>query len=139
MKVGTLMCIAVVFIGVSMLQYVNGGKKVTDKKLENWIEKKDKDNYEKKTSPYELDDLKSEPEIPKHGKELLDMLEVIQYIITDVFNNKEFRKFMIKRFLHNYVPHATDFLKRINKLKMEMDPKSAKIDEQRDEKMKNSL
>lgn len=39
----------------------------------------------------------------KNGDKVEDLIEVIQYVITNMFNNQEFRTFMIKRFLHNYV------------------------------------
>lgn len=54
----------------------------------------------------ETADVKTNPKLAGNG-DIQDLLEVIQYVITDALNNKEFRQFMIKRFLHNYVPQST--------------------------------
>lgn len=85
------------------VQNVDGGKRVSEKKLANWSNKnKHKDDVSLKTV-----DLKNNPEIVEQGNDLGDLLAVIQYIITDVLNNNEFRQFIIKRFLHNSVPQST--------------------------------
>lgn len=47
--------------------------------------------------------LKNYPGKLKKEDKVEDLIEVIQYVITNTFNNQEFRTFMIKRFLHNYV------------------------------------
>lgn len=74
---------------------------MTDKKLKNWTEKKG-DVYNDQMNLGGVD-LKDNVELKKHGNELEDLLEVIQYVITNTINNREFRMFLIKRFLHNYV------------------------------------
>lgn len=51
--------------------------------------------------------LKNNPDITNKGDEMTRLIEVIQYVISDAFNNEEFRMFMIKRFLHNYLPQGT--------------------------------
>lgn len=84
------------------MQDVNGGNNVSKKKLQKWDQTiKDMD----RGSNFENIDLKTNQKLPEKG-DLQDLLEVIQYVITDAFNNKEFRQFMIKRFLHNYVPQG---------------------------------
>jgi len=80
---------------------------VTDKKLKNWTEKKG-DVYDNQMNFGEVD-LKDNVELKKHGNELEDLLEVIQYVITNTINNREFRMFLIKRFLHNYVKDGTKY------------------------------
>lgn len=80
---------------------------MTDKKLKNWTEKKG-DVYDNQMNFGEVD-LKDNVELKKHGNELEDLLEVIQYVITNTINNREFRMFLIKRFLHNYVKDGTKY------------------------------
>ncbi|KAF0773476.1 ACYPI43360 protein [Aphis craccivora] len=134
MKGRTLICITIV-LGVSMLQDVRGGKTVTDKKLKNWTEKKG-DVYDNQMNFGEVD-LKDNVELKKHGNELEDLLEVIQYVITNTINNREFRMFLIKRFLHNYVKDASEYLDKVKELKRSMDPKAAKKDDEKDKAMKS--
>lgn len=89
------------------VQDVRGGKTVTDKKLKNWTEKKE-DVYNDNMKLGEVD-LKNNAKLKKYGNELKDLLEVIQYVITNTINNREFRMFLIKRFLHNYVKDGTKY------------------------------
>ncbi|XP_027846742.2 uncharacterized protein LOC114126898 [Aphis gossypii] len=133
MKGRTLICITIV-LGVSMLQDVRGGKTVTDKKLKNWTEKK-KDIYNNEMDLGEVN-LKDNVKLKEHGNELQDLLEVIQYVITNTINNREFRMFLIKRFLHNYVKDASKYLDKVKELKRKMDPIEAKNDDDKDKAMK---
>ncbi|XP_060868952.1 uncharacterized protein LOC132943844 [Metopolophium dirhodum] len=134
MKAGALICITIVLC-VSMLQGVHGGKNVSEKKLNKWSAKNE-DVNQKDINIRNLN-LKKIKALKEHRNELQDLLEVIQYVITDAINNKEFRTFMIKRFLHNYVPQASKYLNTIKELKKKMDPKAAEEDDKKDEAMKN--
>jgi len=78
---------------------------VSDKKLKNWSEKNEDVN--KNVINLGKVNLKDNKELKKHGNELKDLLEVIQYVITNAINNNEFRLFLVKRFLHNYVKQGT--------------------------------
>jgi len=80
---------------------------VTDKKLKNWTEKNE-DVYNDQMNFGKVN-LKDNVELKEHGNELKDLLEVIQYVITNTINNREFRMFLIKRFLHNYVKDGTKY------------------------------
>jgi len=80
---------------------------VTDKKLKNWTEKNG-DIYNDEMNVEKVD-LKNNNKLKKYGDELGDLLEVIQYVITNTLNNKEFRMFLIKRFLHNYVKDGKQY------------------------------
>jgi len=82
---------------------------VTDKKLSNWSQ--NKKDVLKKDINLNKDNLNEIKELDKYRNELSDLLEVIQYVITNAINNQEFRTFMIKRFLRNYVPQGTSFYK----------------------------
>ncbi|NP_001155940.1 uncharacterized protein LOC100302326 precursor [Acyrthosiphon pisum] len=130
----TLICISIVLC-VSMLQDVRGGKTVSEKKLNKWSAKNEDVN--KEDINIRNLNLKKNKALNKHRNKLQDLLEVIQYVITDAINNKEFRTFMIKRFLHNYVPQASKYLDTIKELKRKMDPKAAEEDDNKDEAMKN--
>ncbi|XP_025200818.1 uncharacterized protein LOC112598534 [Melanaphis sacchari] len=134
MKGRTLICIIIV-LGVSMLQDVRGGKTVSDKKLKKWSEKNgdihnDGMNFKKVN-------LNDNAQLKERGNELEDLLEVIQYVITNSINDKEFRMFLIKRFLHNYVKQASKYLNTIKKLKKLMDPKAAQEDDKKDKAMES--
>jgi len=76
--------------------------------LNKWIAKNEDVN--KKDINIRNLNLKKNKSLNEHRNELQDLLEVIQYVITDAMNNKEFRTFMIKRFLHNYVPQGKKIL-----------------------------
>lgn len=80
---------------------------MTDKKLKNWTEKNE-DVYNDQMNFGKVN-LKDNVELKEHGNELKDLLEVIQYVITNTINNREFRMFLIKRFLHNYVKDGTKY------------------------------
>lgn len=80
---------------------------MTDKKLKNWTEKNG-DIYNDEMNVEKVD-LKNNNKLKKYGDELGDLLEVIQYVITNTLNNKEFRMFLIKRFLHNYVKDGKQY------------------------------
>ncbi|CAI6345874.1 unnamed protein product [Macrosiphum euphorbiae] len=134
MKAGALICITIVLC-VSMLQDVRGGKNVSQKKLNKWSA--NNGDVNKKDINLQNLNLKKNKALNEHRHELQDLLEVIQYVITDAINNREFRTFMIKRFLHNYVPQASEYLNSIKELKKKMDPKAAKEDDKKDEAMKN--
>lgn len=82
---------------------------MSDKKLQNWG--KGNADINKKTINLRRINLKKNDQLQKRGHELRDLLEVIQYVITDAINNQEFRTFLIKRFLHNYVPQGTKYYK----------------------------
>ncbi|KAL4130833.1 hypothetical protein QTP88_008212 [Uroleucon formosanum] len=134
MKAGALICITIV-LGVLMLQDVRGGKTVSDKKLKRWT-----DNYKdpnKNNINIKGVNLKKIKSLNEHRNELKDLLKIIQYVITNSINNSEFRTFMIKRFLHNYIPQVTEYLDTIKELKKKMDPKAAQEDEKKNEAMKN--
>ncbi|XP_060840877.1 uncharacterized protein LOC132921722 [Rhopalosiphum padi] len=134
MKGRTLICITIV-LGVSMLQDVRGGKTVSEKKLKSWG-LRNEDVY-KKDINFEKVSLKDNGNLTKHEKELGELLEVIQFVINNTINNHEFRMFLIKRFLHNYVKQATAYLNTIKELKMLMDPSAAKEDEKKDRAMQS--
>ncbi|KAL5243310.1 hypothetical protein ACI65C_010720 [Semiaphis heraclei] len=134
MKVETLICLTIV-LGISMMQEADGGKTVSEQKLKNWG-KKNEEVSKKEINLKEVS-LKKNKELNKYRDELEDLLEVIQYVITNAINNQEFRTFMIKRFLHNYIPQASEYLDTIKNLKKKMNPKAAKEDEKKDEAMKN--
>lgn len=72
--------------------------------MEKWSNNNDTLNNEKIN--IEAVDVKNNPELAEQGKEIEDLIEVIQFVVTDSFNNDEFRTFMIKRFLHNYLPQG---------------------------------
>lgn len=83
---------------------------MSDKKLKNWTDKNG-DGVDNDKIVLEKINLKDNKHLMKQGDELKDLLEVIQFIITNSINNKEFRMFMIKRFLHNYVKQGRKRLK----------------------------
>jgi len=83
---------------------------VSEKKLKRWSERNDED-VNKNDISFSKTSFKKNKALKKHRNELGDLLEVIQYVITDAVNNREFRTFMIKRFLHNYVPQGTKHYK----------------------------
>lgn len=84
---------------------MRGSNTVSSAKLERWTKNKNIDGskvgVEKSEIRNSVKDATGKPE------ELSDLLEVIQYIIIDALNNSEYRSFMIKRFLHNYVRQGT--------------------------------
>jgi len=80
---------------------------VSEKKLNKWSAK-NADVNQKDINIRNLN-LKKNKALQEHRNEIQDLLEVIQYVITDAINNKEFRTFMIKRFLHNYVPQGKKY------------------------------
>jgi len=82
---------------------------VSEKKLKNWGQKNEE--VSKKAINLKKVNLKKNKGLNKHRDELEDLLEVIQYVITDAINNQEFRTFMIKRFLHNYIPQGIIYYK----------------------------
>lgn len=51
-------------------------------------------------------DVKNDPKLVGKKDEMEGLIEVIQFVVTDSFNNDEFRMFIIKRFLHNYLPQG---------------------------------
>lgn len=53
-----------------------------------------------------LEPLKTDLKKSNPADELEKLIDVIQYVITNAINNREFRLFMTKRFLHNYVPQG---------------------------------
>lgn len=91
------------------VQDVRGGKNVSEKKLNKWSA--NNGDVNKKDINLKNLSLKKNKALNEHRHELQDLLEVIQYVITDAINNKEFRTFMIKRFLHNYVPQGKKYYK----------------------------
>lgn len=82
---------------------------MSEQKLKNWG-KKNEEVSKKEINLKEVS-LKKNKELNKYRDELEDLLEVIQYVITNAINNQEFRTFMIKRFLHNYIPQGTIYYK----------------------------
>lgn len=82
---------------------------MSDKKLKRWT-----DNYKdpnKNNINIKGVNLKKIKSLNEHRNELKDLLKIIQYVITNSINNSEFRTFMIKRFLHNYIPQGKKYNK----------------------------
>lgn len=82
---------------------------MSGKKLKRWTE--NNENLKKKDINVEGVNLKKIKALNEHRNELKDLLKIIQYVITNSINNSEFRTFMIKRFLHNYIPQGKKYNK----------------------------
>lgn len=87
-------------------QDVCGGKTVSNTKLENWTAK-NKNVGGPKMDVVNRDEIKKAVKTTGQTDEMSDLLEVIQYIIIEALNNSEYRSFMVKRYLHNYIPQGT--------------------------------
>lgn len=78
---------------------MDGGKLVDEKKLDRWVGKTDNNmKFKKNNLNIKFDESKYN---------LGNLIEVIQYVIVDAVNTDEFHAFMVKRFLHNYIPQGT--------------------------------
>lgn len=83
---------------------VDGDKSVSNKKMKQWSDESNILN--KDDINIGAVDVKNNPELAEKGGEMERLIEVIQFVVTDAFNTDEFRKFIIKRFLHNYLPQG---------------------------------
>ncbi|XP_050424194.1 uncharacterized protein LOC126835567 [Adelges cooleyi] len=113
---------------------------VEDKKVDNWNKKRPVNN-ELKMGNVDIDRVTSnikaqDPNISYSNNGLKDLLQIIQYVVVDVFNNTEFRTFMTKRFLHNYVRQADPYFRKIKNVTKLIDSKPAKTDAKIDMNMK---
>ena len=82
---------------------------MTEKKLKSWSENNvnDEENNLKRINLKKNKDI-IESNISKK------LINIIQYVVTNTFNNSEFRTFLIKRFLHNYVRQGTKYYKYLH-------------------------